>query len=459
MNIKQALYLLIAFVVFIFLYPPAQLYFLSDDWDSLLFSLQPHNILHSYRPLSDAVLFLDYSMWKLNATGFHITSFILHFACVLCVYFLAKNIFLLCYDDGLSRRLALASGILFLFYPFHSEAVFWIVGRGAILCTLFSLLSILFFVRKDTSIWLCFLSIIYFVLALLSYEQAWILPLIIIVFIWAKPNNNKRASYYYVAGFLFVFGLYFLGRYFFTNNIIGTPYGSALMADFNFFRWCKNATALVARSVVSPMQSSAIFVAIVAFVFAIIFTVLLFFRKKINAVLIVSGICFLLSLVPVIPLGIDTHDTESERFLYFPSLFSAIFFTQLIAFAFERKLWLVYIFVIAEIFVLKLSYNNFSRSSKVSEATISALYQTGSDDTIFCTHLPDEYRGAFIFRNGFESAIKLIKKDSMNNVVILSRSELFYPSKNYKAEFIYPFINKGKNLQIEWKEDKVILKR
>ncbi len=459
MNAKHVAYLLMAFALFVFLYPPAQLYFLSDDWDSLLFSLQPARILHSYRPLSDAVLYLDYSMWKLNATGFHITNFVLHFSSVLCVYSLAKDIFHLRYDDTLSGRLALLSGILFLFYPFHSEAIFWIVGRGAMLCTLFSLLSILFFIRKDTTVWMYPLSLFCFLLALLSYEEAWILPLIIVVLIWAKPNKNKRTSYYYAAGFLFVFVLYFGARYFFTNDLIGTPYGSARMIDFDLFRWCKNAGALIARSVVAPMQSSLIFVLAVAFVFAAIVSLLFLFRKKLNAVIVVSGICFSVSLLPVIPLGIDTHDTESERFLYFPSLFLAIFFTQLIAFVFERKLWLAYLLVIMEIIILRLSYGNFSRSSKVSEATISALYQTGSADTIFCTHLPDEYKGAFIFRNGFEGAVKLIKKDSVHSVVILSRDELFHPSKNYNTEFIQPSINRKHNLQIEWKEDKVILKR
>ncbi len=459
MNRKHALYLVMAFGLFVFLYPPEQLYFLSDDWDSLLFSLQPAHILHSYRPLSDAVLYLDYSIWKLNATGFHITSFVLHFASVLCVYFLAKNIFRLRNNNALSGKLALLSSLIFLFYPFHSEAIFWIVGRGAILCTLFSLLSILFFVRKETTVWSYLCSLLCFALALFSYEEAWILPLIIVVLVWAKTNKNKRTSYLYAAGFGFVFALYFGGRYWFTNDIIGTPYGSARMTDFNFLRWCKNAAALVARSVVAPMQSSLLFVFTVAFVFAVIVLLLFFFRKKINAVIVVSGVCFLLSLVPVIPLGIDTHDTESERFLYFPSLFLAIFFMQIIAFVFERKLWLAYLLFIAEIIALRLSYDNFRRSSKVSEATISALYQTGSADTIFCTHLPGEYRGAFIFRNGFESAVKIIKKDSMRSVVILSRGELFYLSKNYSVDFIQPFPNSKKNLQIEWKEDKVILKR
>ncbi len=459
MNAKHFFYLMIAFGLFVFLYPPAQLYFLSDDWDSLLFSLQPSHILHSYRPLSDAVLYVDYSMWKLNATGFHVTSYLLHFASVLCIYFFAKNIFEWRNNDALSRRLALLSSILFLSYPFHSEALFWIVGRGSILCTLLSLLSIVFFIRKNESVWFYLLSLLCFLCALLSYEEAWILPLIIVVLIWAKPNANKRTSLLYAAGFLFVFLLYFLGRYFFTNDMIGTPYGSARMIDFNLVRWCKNAAALVARSLVIPMQSSLIFVLSVAFVFAAIVLLLFFFRKKINAVIVVSGVCFLLSLLPVIPLGIDTHDTESERFLYFPSLFLAIFFTQLISFVFERKLWLAYLLAILEIIALRLSYNNFNRSSKVTETTILALHKTGRADTIFCTHLPDEYKGAFIFRNGFASAVKLIKKDSVHSVVILSGSELFHPSKNYRAEFIYPFTNQGNNLQIEWKEDKVILKR
>ena len=112
-----------------------------------------------------------------------------------------------------------------------------------------------------------------------------------------------------------------------------------------------------------------------------------------------------------------------------------------------------------EIIILRLSYDNFSRSSKVSEATIAALYQTGSADTIFCTHLPNEYKGAFIFRNGFESAIRLIKKDSVQRVVILSRAELFHPYETYGTEFIHLFSNQERNMHIDWNEKKVILKK
>ncbi len=459
MSAKHFLYLLTACVLFCFFYSPAQLYFLSDDWDSLLFSLHFANIVHSYRPLSDASLYFDYSIWKLHATGFHFTNFILHFACVFCVYFFSKTIFGLRNNNIVSSRLALLSSLLFLWYPFHSEALFWIVGRGAVLCTLFSLLCFIFYVKRNKSAWYYVLSLLCFVFALLSYEEAWILPLLIVVITWITKQKNKPASLLYAAGFWVTFIIYLFVRNIFTKDFIGTPYGSERMIDFNFFIWCKNAAALAARSVVLPMQSSLLFITICAMVAFVFIALLIFIRKQINLVVLISSVCFLLSLLPVIPLGINTHNTESERFLYFPSLFLTIFVAQLLAFI-PQKIWFLTVIFIVGMVALRQSYNSFAVSSAVSRTTVSALYKTGVADTIVCNQLPGQYKGAFIFRNGFESAVKLIKKDSTIHVVILSRSDFFYPVKNYSADLINASLNHNKNkLQIYWQDDKVVFRK
>jgi len=164
-------------------------------------------------------------------------------------------------------------------------------------------------------------------------------------------------------------------------------------------------------------------------------------------------------LLPVIPLGIDTHDTESERFLYFPSVFFIICIVQLLHLVFRRRIILAYAVVfITEIVVLFVSYRSFVISSNICRATISGLMKTVDSDSVFCKDLPTQYKGAFIFRNGFESVVKLVKKDSVQTVVILSKSELYHPANNYKVDFT--FLQSGsnsnrKNTLIEWKEDKV----
>ena len=167
---RHLIYISAGCILFLIFFSPARLYFLSDDFDSILFSLHPAAIFHSFRPLSDASLYVDYSTWKMNATGFHVTNFLLHFLSTFCFYFFARKLFFLRHDVIVSNNMALAASFLFLFYPFHSEALFWIVGRGAVLCTLFGLLCFLFYLQKEKSRLYYWLSLLCFSAALLSYE-------------------------------------------------------------------------------------------------------------------------------------------------------------------------------------------------------------------------------------------------------------------------------------------------
>jgi hypothetical protein len=42
---------------------------------------------------------------------------------------------------------AISSAVIFLSYPFHNEAVVWLLGRGASMACMFSLLSIISFYK------------------------------------------------------------------------------------------------------------------------------------------------------------------------------------------------------------------------------------------------------------------------------------------------------------------------
>ena len=460
MSQRHFICLFAACVLFAFIFLPTRLYFLSDDFDSLLFSLYPSHLLKSYRPLSDASLYIDYLLWNMNAAGFHMTNLIIHFACVFCVYFFSKKMFGFQSDQAISSKLALVCSLLFLFYPFHSEAVFWIVGRGAVLCTFFGLLSLIFFLQQERSSFHYLLSLTCFAAALLSYEEAWIIPVIITLFSFVHLQHNKKILLLNISGFWFVFFLYLAGRFYFTQDLIGTPYGSERITGFTISLLCKNFVALVFRSLVLPMQSSVSFIITCISVMIVLAFLIIRFRKKTNTGLMVIAACFLLSLLPVIPLGIDTHDTESERFLYFPSVFLWLFFVPFFSSLFRRRSWLLYLVIVAEAATLWNSYYSFVISSSICQTTITALEKTGRADTLFCHSLPGQYKGAFIFRNGFKSAVKLLKKDSVQCVVIISRSELFHPDINYEPIFSDSAMHAiQSNLYVEWQEDRVIFSR
>ena len=88
-----------------------------------------------YRPLVNATLAIDRHLFGRAPAGFRLTNVLLHLATGLLLWLLLRR---------LTDRpwLPEAAGLLFLFHPAAAEPVGWIVARGDLLATFFSLLAI-----------------------------------------------------------------------------------------------------------------------------------------------------------------------------------------------------------------------------------------------------------------------------------------------------------------------------
>jgi len=133
-----------------------------------------------YRPLQSISYMLDYSLYGLKPFGYHLTNMLLHILNAILVYFLLFII-------TKKRSIAFISGLLFVAHPVHTQAVAYISTRADLLVGTFILLSTIFFViyanyKRIRRNILYFLSILCFVLALLSKELAIILPLVLILY-------------------------------------------------------------------------------------------------------------------------------------------------------------------------------------------------------------------------------------------------------------------------------------
>ncbi|MBI4527959.1 MAG: tetratricopeptide repeat protein [Deltaproteobacteria bacterium] len=132
-----------------------------------------------YRPLSTATYAINYALGGFNPIGYHLVNLILHFGVTLAVYRLALLL-------GYSCPAALAGASLFAVHPIHTEAVTWVVGRAELLMSLGVLLALLWYIRGSASgrlkLGYVLASWGAFVLALLSKEQALMLPLLVILY-------------------------------------------------------------------------------------------------------------------------------------------------------------------------------------------------------------------------------------------------------------------------------------
>jgi tetratricopeptide (TPR) repeat protein len=110
-------------------------------------------ILGHYQPLSWVTFGIDYSLWGMNPTGYHLTNLILHCANAILFYFVSFRLILLGFDDPalektLELRCAAAlSALLFAVHPLRVESVAWVTERHDVLSGFFLLLSVLCYLK------------------------------------------------------------------------------------------------------------------------------------------------------------------------------------------------------------------------------------------------------------------------------------------------------------------------
>ncbi|MFH1359559.1 MAG: tetratricopeptide repeat protein [Candidatus Omnitrophota bacterium] len=132
-----------------------------------------HQSSHYYRPLSMLSFMVDYKIWCLNPFGFHLTNLIVHaLNCIIIFLILCK----ICQDEMLSFLVSL----LFAIHPIHVEAVTPIFNRMGIQVAFFMLWGFLLFIFSENCRKKSFLlsALACFILALLSKENAVVLPLL-----------------------------------------------------------------------------------------------------------------------------------------------------------------------------------------------------------------------------------------------------------------------------------------
>ena len=164
------------------------LYFICDDFDHLSVIRHPfmtaiwpqvtkgqfNGITYIfYRPLGFASLFLDYRLWHNWAPGYHLTNILLHLLCVAAVFFFCKEL-------GLRNEICAAASLVFSVLPVNVQAITWIACRFDQLATTLGMWSMVFAARfrRTGQVGSCGMAILLFVLAVLSKESAYIVPVL-----------------------------------------------------------------------------------------------------------------------------------------------------------------------------------------------------------------------------------------------------------------------------------------
>ncbi len=171
---------------------------------------------NEYRPLVAVSFAASNSLWSGDPRAYHLESIFLHAVVVVLVFAWLHQI------TG-STLIAGIAAVLFALHPIHHARVVWIAARDSLPSTLFLLLALIFYTRARQGTvsarrpWrLISISLIFFILSLLFYEGAVILPAVVAemeFFLFSDPEERGlparlRAAATRTIPFVFVAGGY-----------------------------------------------------------------------------------------------------------------------------------------------------------------------------------------------------------------------------------------------------------
>lgn len=287
-----------------------------------------------YRPLSIATFAVEQQLFKDAAAPRHFMNVALYGICSILLFYFLKN------SLRLSFPVSFVSTFLFLIHPVHTEVVANIKSRDEILCLIFYLLTLIYFIRfKEERVKKNLgYSLLFFFLGLLSKEYGITLLVLIpsIAFVAYKETfiRSLKTIILYAAVFL----VYFLVRWWAVglsfheqkdplNNpyIFATPVQKLATEFYVILKYFKllvipyplsadySYPTIAYRDFADPgvIFSIALLLSLLAI------TVHLFIKRHILSIAFIIG---LTNLFMVSNLVIDIGATMGERFLFFPSV-------------------------------------------------------------------------------------------------------------------------------------------
>ena len=380
---------------------------LSDDYDVMyrLVYKKQFWLPGFFRPLSDITLLMTYWISGTNSFLYNFFNLSIHIGCSFLLYKVTCQIML---SRGKGYVIiALSAALLFLIYPFHTEAVFWIVGRGSLLAACCALLC-LSLVLKGGSKNILLACLFYFV-GLAAYESILFLPVIILVLDYKQEDKMKKNFHLVI-----FFGLTLLShvaiRVILAKSIWGN-YGQKLF-ESSFEVYVINFAKVAGRSLLPPLETPTHLV----LSFSILLTGLcgvLYLLLKVRRDQVFSLrllIALIISFIIPTMFGVSTHTFEGGRLLYFPAVFLALWIAHLISLVNSKVIRNIAALSLSLyfLFFLRKSAISYKQAGYIVDHVVRKLQnETKNNFPLAIVNLPQEINGAYVFRNGFDAALHI----------------------------------------------------
>ncbi len=335
----------------------------SLDWNLLVpaFTQAP---VGWWMPLTWISFAIDYHFWGLNPFGYHLTNILLHAANTGLVVILADKVCRNRFPAGkhsqdmryLYPGMLLLAALLFGIHPLRVESVAWVTERKDVLNGLFSIGSLLFYLRyaqkkvetgetggTDRDY---FISLVLFSLSLMAKSVSVVIPVMLLVADWYPLGRFRKGGmrqllteklpYFILSGAMSVVTIYFTARSQYLVSYEVFPFVQRLLVSGNaIFEYCRLLLWPVGITplhvIPDPIPVSFALKAAVICLFS--FFCIVVYKKW--AWVPAVWLCFVIPLVPVLAFFQNGDQAFAARFTYLPSLAPSILAAVLLAMAYR----------------------------------------------------------------------------------------------------------------------------
>ena len=396
-------------------------YFISDDY-VLIRKIAQEGMFYAWgedsggflRPTTILSYWIDYKIWGLNPIGYHLTNILFHAIAAFGLYIIS------CQLIPNRKLISLSASCLFIVLPCHSESVSWISGRTDVIAVAFGFISTAIFlsVFRKESIYFSIWGLLFFVIALLAKEVVIILPVIWFLFYIYSWYVEKKIPSKYSLITLFVAWILLIGYFGLRKVTLGHfvgGYGTSQHISFINIENLNNIFKYSARVFLPPGLPEFLYT---IFLLIIVTFGLIFLFKNFRkiyltdrwAIFLLLMLCYLVGLIPTVTMSVSLIDTQNERFLFLSSGFACMILAVIVGKFFERKPIQISIFIFLIIslgFSLQWVNNRWITASVLSKQIATELSKMNLEN-IVVINVPDNYQGAYVFRNGLQEAAMLI---------------------------------------------------
>ena len=336
---------------------------IKGGWDSVINAFNPEKWTLTaenetsksfFRPIHTLHFILDYRLWGLDPFGYHLSNTLLHLFNTFFLYVISLKILE-------NKRVSIIGAALFAVHPVHTESITFISARLDLLCGFFLLASFYFFINYSTSktssdapsndrsilpreYIFYILSLLSFILSLLSKEMAVTFPVILLVYNYLHEGKNIKWILPYF-GLLCIYILFrifgveaFLTQHRLQNDLF-TVFFTAAVAVLDYMRLLLLPYSLKAYYTLI-WYNAFDFKVIVAVLFLIISMIaMLWLWMKGEKTLLFLLVWPFLTLIPVLNIGSLGEFAIAERYLYIPSIGFCVLVGAVLLRLVEEKKW------------------------------------------------------------------------------------------------------------------------